>query len=60
MVWGRDGNLYAVLNGQLSVVNPKTLDVTPIQRGGQVVGGEDGNIYFTYASTLYRLEVPAS
>jgi hypothetical protein len=60
MVWGRDGNLYVALAGQLSAVNPKTLDVTPIQRGGQVVGGVDGNIYFTYASTLYRLEVPAS
>lgn len=59
MVWGRDGVLYAVLDGKLSAVDPKTLDVTPIREAGQVAEGADGNVYFTYASTLYRLSVPA-
>lgn len=59
MVWGRDGTLYAMLDGKLCAVDPETLAVTPIQDGGQMAEGADGNIYFTYASRLYRLNVPA-
>jgi hypothetical protein len=59
MVWGRDGTLYVMLDGTLSAVDPKTLDVAPIQAGGQMAQGADGNIYFTNAARLYRLEVPA-
>lgn len=56
--WGDDGLLYTTLAGQLTVIEPNSLEHTRLDTTPVMVLGDDGHIYYRKDSThLMKIEV---
>jgi hypothetical protein len=56
--WGPDGMLYTTLDRKLTVVDPETLDSFILDVTSLMTIGEDGNLYYSKGSHLYRIALP--